>query len=80
MVPNSPVATFTVESIGDIPDGLYSGETINRQLAGSLNIRDADVPLNFDIEVRLDGDLLLVLGRTSFTWEQFGLSVRPLGR
>jgi len=39
------------------------------------------VPLNFDIEVRLDGDLLLVLGRTSFTWEQFGLSVptaRPI--
>ena len=70
MFRDSPVAVFTVNDLSDLPDEFFSGETYTRQVAGTLNFNGIDVPLTFDLEVRNDGDLLNVLARTVFTWDQ----------
>ena len=75
MFPDHPVATFTVESIGELPPEFSEGKQFERQAAGTLNVNGQDVPMTFALEVRNDGDVLNVLGRTSFTWEQVDIPV-----
>ena len=75
MFPNTPVAVFTVGDLGDLPPEFFSGETFTRQVSGSLNVNGRDFPLTFDLEIRNDGDMLNILARTVFTWDQFGIRV-----
>jgi len=75
MFRNSPVAVFTVDDLSNPQDEFFSGETFTRQVTGNLNINGVDVPLTFDLEVRNDGDVLNVLGRTVFTWDQLQIPV-----
>lgn len=79
MFPNTPQAVFTVASLPDIPADFYQGETITRSVAGTLRIGETETPLNFEVEARHDGDVLNLLGRTSFTWEQLQLE-KPTAR
>ena len=67
MFRNSPVAVFTVDDLDELPPEFFDGETITRQVTGTINVNEADFPLTFDLEVRNDGDALKVLGRTKFT-------------
>ena len=64
------VAVFTVNDLADLPPEFFSGETFTRQVTGLLSVNGIEVPLTFDLEVRNDGDVLNVLGRTEFTWDQ----------
>jgi len=75
MFQNSRVAVFTVNDLSDLPDEFFSGETFSRKVTGTLSIDGVDVPLTFDLEVRNDGDVLNVLGRTVFTWDQVQIPV-----
>ena len=75
MFPNSPTATFTVEKIGEVPDMFYKGEKVIRQVNGTLDIRGTTVPLTFELEVRNDGNILNIVGRTTFSWEQLQIPV-----
>ena len=75
MFPDHPVATFTVESVGELPPEFSEGEPFERQAAGTLNVNGRDVSMTFELEVRNDGNVLNILGRTSFTWEQFDIPV-----
>ena len=75
MFPGHPVATFTVESAGELPPEFSEGEQFERQAAGTLNVNGRDVPMTFELEVRNDGSVLNILGRTSFTWEQLDIPV-----
>ena len=75
MFRNSPVAVFTVNDLSDLPDEFFSGEAYTRQVTGVLSINGIDVPLTFDLEIRNDGDVLNVLGRTVFTWDQLQMPV-----
>lgn len=79
MFPNTPQAVFTVAALPDIPDGFYQGETITRSVAGTLRIGETETPLDFEVDARHDGDVLNLLGRTSFTWEQLQLE-KPTAR
>ena len=75
MFQDSPVAVFTVDVLGVLPPEFFSGETFTRQVTGSLNVNGGDFPLTFDLEIRNDGDLLNILARTVFTWDQLGIRV-----
>ena len=75
MFPNSPVATFTVNDLGQVPEGFFTGDEVMGQVTGTLTIRGVEVPLVFDLEVRDDGDVLNILGKTTFTWEQLQIPV-----
>ena len=75
MFPNDPIAAFTVESVGDLPPEFHGGDTFQRRVSGTLSLKGKDFPLTFDLEVRNDGNVLNVLGRTIFTWEQLEIPV-----
>ena len=79
MFPDTPEAVVTVNQLPDLPQTFLNGETTTGQLDGSLQIGDTVTPLVFDVEARHDGDVINVLGRTTFTWEQLGLS-KPTAR
>lgn len=79
MFPDTPEAIVTVDQLPDLPQSFFDGETTTGQLDGSLQIGDTVTPLVFDVEARHDGDVINVLGRTTFTWEQLGLA-KPTAR
>ena len=73
--PDHPTATFTVDAISGLPSEFESGDTFSHQVDGTLNLNDQDFPVSFDLEVRNDGDVLNVLGRTVFTWDDLQIAV-----
>lgn len=67
-----PYADFTVATLLDLPHTYRPGETLQREVIGSLGIREVERRVTFVIEARMDGpDVLLVLGRTDITWADF---------
>ena len=79
MFPDTPEAVVTVEQLPELPQGFLDGEETTGQLDGSLQIGDTVTPLVFDVTARKDGDVINILGKTSFTWEQLGLA-KPTAR
>ena len=75
MFPDHPTATFTVDAIAELPPEFESGDTFNHQVDGALDLNGQAFPISFDLEVRNDGDVLNVLGRTVFTWDQLQIPV-----
>ena len=79
MFPDTPDAVVTVDDLPDLPQGFFDGAETTGQLDGSLQIGDTVTPLVFDVTARKDGDVINILGKTSFTWEQLGLA-KPTAR
>lgn len=69
MFPDDRTATFTVSSLGDLPDPLPEGEEISREVQGELTIKGVTKPITFQVQARKDPGKLFVLGRTTFTWQ-----------
>ena len=78
MFPNDPIATFTLPAAGPLPQEFTDGETATGQVTGQLDIRGFQAPVTFEIEARDDGDVLYILGRSTFTWEDLGLTAPNL--
>ncbi len=74
MFPDHETATLTVEGIGALPER-YDGEVLEREVTGLLSIRGVEAAVPLALETRLDGDMLFVLGRGTFTWQQ--LEIEP---
>ena len=79
MFPNHPIAVFTLDDAGPLPDGFTDGEEVTTQITGQLDIRGVQAPVSFDVEARDDGDVVYLLGRTSFVWDEFGMTAPNLG-
>ena len=75
MFPDNPIASFTVDSVGDLPPEFHSGDEFERPVSGTLSLKGKDFPLTFDLEVRNDGNVLNVVGSTVVTWEQLEIPV-----
>jgi hypothetical protein len=75
MFPRDPVAVFTVDDVGPLPPGFTEGDTVSATIAGRLAVRGAEFPISFEVEARDDGDVIFILGRTSFVWAD--LEIRP---
>ena len=73
MFPNDPIATFTLPDAGPLPEKFTSGETATGQVTGELEIKGFQAPIVFEIEARDDGDVVYILGRTTFTWDQLDI-------
>ena len=76
--PTTPSATFTLPDAGPLPEEFTSGETATGKITGELDIKGFQAPVTFEIEARDDGDVLYILGRTTFTWEDLGLTAPNL--
>ena len=79
LFPDTPEAVVTVDKLPDLPQSFLDGENTDGQLDGSLQIGDTVTPLVFDVTARRDGSTINVLGKTTFTWEQLGLT-KPTAR
>ena len=72
-------AVVTVDDLPDLPQSFLDGEETTGQLPGSLRIGETVTLLVFDVTARRDGSAINVLGKTTFTWEQLGLT-KPTAR
>ena len=72
-------ATFTITAPDPPPDGFAAGTEITTQATGTLDIRDVQVPITFEIQARDDGSALFILGRTTFTWDDLSIT-KPTAR
>ena len=70
MFPDNPIATFTVNDLGDLPNPLPAGEVIAREVTGELAVRGVVKPITFTVEARRDPDALFILGNATFTWDE----------
>ena len=79
MFGDHPTGVFTVKGLDQLPDGFTDGESVTEQIEGELLIRGITAPLTFEVEARDDGDVIYILGRTTFTWD--GLQIpKPTAR
>ena len=69
MFPNQPTAEVAFGDLTPLPDGFTDGDEVTADVEGTLRINGLDVPLTFEVEARDDGDLVYVVGRSSFTWD-----------
>ena len=74
LFPAQRVTTITFPGVTVIPDGLLRGEEVATTVTGTVNVNGVNADLTFEIEARLDGDTLYVLGRTDFVWADFGMT------
>ena len=65
-------ATFTVSALPPLPATYTPGQALKMTVPGSLNINGGDRPLAFEVEARIDGTTLNLVGRTSFVWADLG--------
>ena len=79
MFPNDPVAIFSLPTTLPLPDGFSDGEEITTEITGQLEIRGVKAPVTFQVEARDDGDVVHILGRTSFVWSDFDIPVPNVG-
>ena len=68
-------ATFTAGDVGALPEEFTRGEVATGSGTGQLEIRGITVPLALEIEARDDGDVINIIGRTTFTWDEFQIPV-----
>ena len=79
MFPNDPVAIFTLPDATPLPSGFSDGEEITTEITGTLEIRGVEAPVTFQIEARDDGDVVHILGRTTFVWSDFEIPMPNVG-
>lgn len=69
-----PTGVFILPDATPLPGGFTSGETVTTQITGSVELLGQTLPMTFDVEARDDGDVVVILGRTTFTWDDIGVS------
>ena len=74
-----PLAEFTVPNLGDLPATYRPGDTITRTVQGTMTIRDVERPMTFAVQARMQGDVLYIVGKTDFTWDDFQMP-KPTAR
>ena len=79
LFPDTLEAVVTVDKLPDLPQSFFDGQETTGQLDGSLQIGENATPLVFDVTARKDGNTVNILGLTTFTWEQLGLT-KPTAR
>ena len=79
MFPNDPVARFTLPDATPLPAGFSDGEEATTEITGTLETRGVEAPVTFQVEARDDGDVVHILGRTTFVWSDFDIPVPNVG-
>ena len=75
MFQGDSIARLVVDALPPLPKNYAPGEVFEADVTGSLTIDGVERPVTFEIEARLDGDVLFVLGRMQITWDDF--EIRP---
>ncbi len=67
--------TFTLANFEGPPEAFADGDVVTLSVTGLLEIRGIELPITLNIEARDDGSVINILGRTTFTWEEFQIPV-----
>lgn len=73
MFPQDRFATLTIPSVLPLPTGFAAGDEVSAKISGTLTIKGVDVLVPFDVTARDDGDHILILAKTTVTWDQLDL-------
>ncbi len=73
MFRSHPTAVLTVPALVDLPERYEAGQIVTQTVEGTLALYGAERPVTFHVEARLDGSVLYVLAKTSFTWSAFNI-------
>jgi hypothetical protein len=73
MFPQDRIATSILNDATPLPDGFTGSDAVTFIVSGVLEIRGLSVPLEFEMEARVGGDVLFILGRTTFEWSDIGM-------
>jgi polyisoprenoid-binding protein YceI len=76
---NFAPAQFTVSSL-DLPATYKPGDTVTRQVQGTMKINNIEKPMTFSVEGRLQDNTLYLHGQTDFTWSDFGIQQPTFGQ
>ncbi|HTE84215.1 MAG TPA: YceI family protein [Dehalococcoidia bacterium] len=71
---NFAPAQFTTTSL-DLPGTYKPGDTVTRQVQGTMKINNVERPMTFAVEGRLQDNTLFLHGQADFTWKDF--DIRP---
>ena len=70
----APTAILTVPALTTLPERYEPGQVVKQAVKGTLAINGVEKPISFDVEARMDGTTLNVLGKTSFVWADFNMT------
>lgn len=68
-----PTGVFILSDATPLPEGFTKGETVDTQITGTLEMLGQTFSVTFDIQARDDGDEVFILGKTTFTWDDFNI-------
>ena len=74
MFSQNPTATLTVPSITNLPARYEGGQVVKQSVQGTMSVNGVQKPMTFEVEARLDGTVLSILGKTSFVWSDFNIA------
>jgi len=69
-----PMATFVPTQVSGLSADVQAGETVNLQISGDLTVREVTKPVTFDVQVRLENDVLQGSATTEVLMTDFGFS------
>lgn len=70
----APTAVLTVPALTTLPERYQPGQVVKQTVQGTLAINGVERPVSFEVEARMDGTTLNVLGKTSFVWSDFNMT------
>lgn len=76
---NYAPAEFTVSQL-DLPSSYKPGDTITRQVQGTMKLNNVEKPMTFAVEARLENNTLFVHGVTDFKFEDFNVPMPTFSR
>lgn len=68
-----PTGVFILSDATPLPEGFTEGKTVDTQITGTLEMLGQTFSVTFDIQARDDGDEVFILGKTTFTWDDFNI-------
>jgi polyisoprenoid-binding protein YceI len=74
-----PRAVFTPDELIGLPDNIPSGEPIDFQIAGTLEVREVRVPVTFDVQATLMGDRTEGKATAQIKMTDFGFDPPAIG-
>ncbi len=69
-----PTAVVTIPALTGLPDRYEAGQVVKQKVNGTIAINGVEKPIALDVEARMDGAVLNVLGRTAFVWADFNIA------
>ena len=69
-----PTAVLTVPALSGLPARYEAGQVVKQTVNGTLAINGIEKPITFEVEARMDGTTLNVLGKTTFVWKDFNMT------